>query len=252
MTSASPPSPPLTTDWGAFLSSIVVAVLLLFLSLLGVVACMIVPTRTSHLIDRFRPSVRLTAVSAAAFIISAACNATGFVREWRSRGGSELHGLSEVKTLATSQSWYYADFSPAWLASVWRGHQASAVAYLFAEAAATVAWACVWPSVANLALACGGVGQPGTRLLGACFAAALAVSVLGLVLQAAMASLMERLHNGSLNDDASSAKEALELLFVWNISQALWFATLRRFFATVGLLAAGLLAYALCGVSTCL
>ena len=88
---------------------------------------------------------------------------------------------SSVSSRGTGDGWYFADFSPVWLDRVWQGHEASAISYLFGAAAATVAWACVWPSLANLALLCGGGGgRPGTRLLTTCFGAVIAISVLDL------------------------------------------------------------------------
>jgi hypothetical protein len=182
-----PPPPPPEPNWAGFLIAIVFAVVLLGVCVLGVVVCVVVPPRNSHLLDRFRPSVRLTFLGAAAFIASASCNAAGFAFEWQPRRGNGQ---------GTGGGWYFADFSPIWLDRVWQGHEASAIPYLFGEAAGTIAWACLWPSVANLALLVGGGGRPGTRLLTTCFGAVIAVSVLDLTLQAAMASLMERLHHG--------------------------------------------------------
>ena len=152
-----PPPPPPGNDWAGFLVAIVLAIVLLGVAVLGVVVCVVVPPRTSHLLDRFRPSVRLTYLGGLFFLPSAACNLAGFVLEWQPRRG-EGRG--------TGDGWYFADFSPVWLDRVWQGHEASAIPYLFGAAAATVAWACVWPSLANLALLCGGGGgRPGTRLL---------------------------------------------------------------------------------------
>ena len=167
---APPPPPP--DDWAGFLVAIVLAIVLLGVAVLGVVVCVVVPPRTSHLLDRFRPSVRLTFLGGLFFLASAACNLAGFVLEWQPRRG-EGRG--------TGDGWYFADFSPVWLDRVWQGHEASAIPYLFGAAAATVAWACVWPSLANLALLCGGGGgRPGTKLLTTCFGAVIAISVLGL------------------------------------------------------------------------
>ena len=98
---APPPPPP--DDWAGFLVAIVLAIVLLGVAVLGVVVCAVVPPRTSHLLDRFRPSVRLTYLGGLFFLASAACNAAGFVLEWQPRRG-EGRG--------TGDGWYFADFSP--------------------------------------------------------------------------------------------------------------------------------------------
>lgn len=177
------------------------------------------------------PPVRSVSLCAAAFFIFlGVTNVIGSAQEWNARGNfDDLHEMR---------------LSAQWLQRFGHGQRDSAISYVLADVACVLAWCNSWLLSISLVNTCGEPHSPLSKILTMSFLGGSVLSLLDFILEAAMATLLERMSwHGECMDADRPANQAMQLLFVFGSGQALWFDAMRKLLLTTGVLAAALLVH---------